>query len=509
MFSTAQVDANRVAVYIRWSTEEQGSGTTLEVQRDACRHFIKSQGWAFRDDLVFVDDGYSGGSLRRPALAALRSAVGGGQVCAVVVYKLDRLSRNLMDCVNLVRQEWSGVALFSTMERFDTQSSIGQMVFNILVSFAEFERNLIRERTMSGKRKRREQGRNPGMQYPYGYRKGVDGGFAIAPAEGEVVRQVFAEYLSGSGLTAISDRLNRQGISAPRGGLWRRATLRLMLQNPIYAGHLPGGYYSYDQGRQKRGKAPAFLLRGAVPPLIRQSDFDRAQSIREDRAEQKRSPDRSSDYLLTTILRCAKCGGPMSGQNGSDGRRYYRCANQKDLKTCDSGIIPKALIEQEVLRAVRDRLSPENLRTHIRSLEEHREQHIAGRRSVVEQLSGRLADLQMRREKVDLDYLTGAMEARQHGRLMDRLEAEISSVVDQLERARAACTEAEQSSVDLARLLALAGQIEDLAAQDPMTIRSILRQLVASLTVYRERGRHACAPIDLTIAHNVEFLTRT
>lgn len=510
MFSAAQVDANRVAVYIRWSTEEQSSGTTLEVQRDACVHFIRSQGWSYRKDLVYVDDGYSGGSLERPAITRLRSDVTAGKVSAVVVYKLDRLSRNLMDCVNLVRQEWSKVALFSTMERFDTQSSIGQMVFNILVSFAEFERNVIRERTMSGKRKRREQGRNPGMAYPYGYRKGPDGGFEIHPEQAEVVRRIFAQYLARTGHQMISDQLNRQAILSPRGQMWRKASIKLILQNPIYAGHLPGGYYTYDEGKQKRGKSPSFLLRGAVPPIVSQSDFDRVQALSVERARSKASPDRNSDYILTSILRCAKCGGPMCGQNGSDGRRYYRCTNQKDLKTCDSGIIPKSVIEQEVLQAVRLNLSPENLRTHVRKIEAHRDQQIAERRKAVEQLTERVADLQKKRDKLDADYLSGDMDARQHGRLVDRLEADTLAVAEQLQNARIALNDAEHSSVDLERLSALADQLENLAAQDPMTIRGILRQLIANLTVHRDklRGRYVSAPIAIHVEHNVKFLAQ-
>jgi site-specific DNA recombinase len=346
------------------------------------------------------------------------------------------------------------------------------------------------------------------MQYPYGYRKGANGGFEIVPEQAEIVRQVFAEYLAGTGLTVICDRLNGLGVGAPRGGLWRRATLRLMLQNPIYAGHLPGGYYTYEQGKQKRGKAPTFLLRGAIPPLISQGDFDRAQNVREGRAEGKLSPDRNSDYLLTTILRCGKCGGPMSGQNGSGGRRYYRCINQKDTKSCDSGIIPKDLVEQEVLKAVRQRLSPESLRDHIQRIEAHREQQINDRRRAVEQLAERLADLHKKRDKLDADYLSGDMDAKQHGRLVERVEADTAALIEQLQQAKESYNEAERSSVDIGRLTALADQLENLAAQDPMTIRSILRQLLASLVVYRDkgRGREVWEPIELEIQHNVEFL---
>ncbi|HWI66482.1 MAG TPA: recombinase family protein [Symbiobacteriaceae bacterium] len=511
MLTTAQIDPNRVAVYIRWSTDEQTQGTTLAVQREACQHFLKSQGWHFREELVYVDDGYSGGNMDRPGLAALRAAVKSGSVAAVVVYKLDRLSRNLLDCVTLVRQEWAGAALFSTMERFDTQSSIGQMVFNILVSFAEFERNVIRERTMSGKRKRWEQGRNSGFKYAYGYRKSADGGFEVDPGPAEVVRGIFAQYLQGAGCAAIRDRLNRTGVPSPGGGQWRVCTLALMLKNPIYAGHLAAGYYQYEGGRQKRGKAPARLLPGVVPPLITQAMFDRVQALRAAKAGTGIAPQRESDYILSTLLRCARCGGPMVGHNGSgaERRRYYRCVNGKEFGRCESGAIPKAEIEETVMGEVKERFSPRHLRTQLAEMERRRMAAIAARRGVVDQLAARAGDLRRRREKLDADYLGGDLDAKQYGRLSGRLDADLEAAERQLAAARNAQAEVEQSTVDLERLGTLIGKLDGLAELEPMEIRRILRELLASILAFRPKakGRYNKTPIEVLIEHNVEFLT--
>ncbi|HLN62292.1 MAG TPA: recombinase family protein, partial [Symbiobacteriaceae bacterium] len=194
----------KVAAYIRWSTDEQGQGTTLAIQRERVELFIRSQGWSLAEDRVFVDDGYSGSTLDRPAMRLLREAVRAGEVDCVVVYKLDRLSRSLLDTVTLVRREWQErCTLYSATENFDTCSPVGQMVFNLLVSFAEFERNLIRERTLSGKRKRAQQGRNAGQRYAYGYRRGDDGGWVLDSVDetgglagpAAVVRQIFSRYM--------------------------------------------------------------------------------------------------------------------------------------------------------------------------------------------------------------------------------------------------------------------------------------------------------------------------
>ncbi|HWI62706.1 MAG TPA: recombinase family protein, partial [Symbiobacteriaceae bacterium] len=279
-----------MAVYIRWSTEEQGQGTTLEVQQEACEYYCKSQGWNYRSDLVFVDDGYSGATLDRPAMTRLRAAVKEKQIECVVVYKLDRLSRNLLDCVTLVRKEWGeACALYSTKENFDTQSPVGQMVFNILVSFAEFERNVIRDRTQSGKLKRAQQGRNPGQIYPFGYKKGDDGNWAIDGWDEErkcftgraaVVRRIFDMYLSGISARSIADQLRQEGVPSSKGGDWRYNTIGALLQNAAYVGQF---VYGRRRGHKYRTE-PLFSVDKAIPPILTPREWEQIQRLRSERA---------------------------------------------------------------------------------------------------------------------------------------------------------------------------------------------------------------------------------
>ncbi|HLN63516.1 MAG TPA: recombinase family protein, partial [Symbiobacteriaceae bacterium] len=213
------VDPQKVAIYIRWSTEDQGEGTTLEVQREGCTHYVLSQGWSVRPDLVFVDDGYSGGTLDRPALNRLRRLAAAGEVDCVVVFKLDRLSRSVVDTVNLVLREWEHKCqLRSAREAIDTGSHAGRMFFYTLVSFAEWERSTIRERTFAGRVRRAQEGRNPGRTLPYGYAPGGrPGEVALVAHEAETVRRIFARYIAGASVRAIAAALNTEGRPAPRG----------------------------------------------------------------------------------------------------------------------------------------------------------------------------------------------------------------------------------------------------------------------------------------------------
>jgi site-specific DNA recombinase len=115
------ITPDKVAIYIRWSTEDQGQGHTLEIQRESCRYFCLSQGWAPRVEQIYIDEGYSGANLERPALTRLRQAVTARLIDCVVVYKLDRLSRNIKDIINLALDEWEGLCCVrSTQEPVET-----------------------------------------------------------------------------------------------------------------------------------------------------------------------------------------------------------------------------------------------------------------------------------------------------------------------------------------------------------------------------------------------------
>jgi len=507
MFGSSQVVPDKVAIYIRWSTDEQTQGTTLEVQRDACKHFVLSQGWAYREDMVFVDEGYSGASLDRPAITALRKAVARGDVAAVVVYKLDRLSRNLLDCVTLVRREWASTALFSTTEHFDTHSPLGQMVFNLLVSFAEFERNVIRERTMSGKRKRLEQGRNSGFPYPYGYRKSAEGGFEIDPEQAIVVERMFREYVNGTGLAGVVDSLNRDGIPAPKGGKWRVCTVSLILRNPFYAGHYAPGH-ARTQAEKKRRPAAEVYIQNALPAIISQELFDSAQDVRKERIHPGWPVRKDSDYILSTVLKCARCGGPMVGHANQDGRRYYRCCNAKDFRTCDNGGVPKDEVEQRVLVEVRQAYSPSHLMAQLGRLQVAQKLEIARCKRAVAVCEAKVREFKPRRERLDADYLAGVIDGTMYGRLVERLEEEGRSLGRELQVAERELRMVQHLPVEQERLAELAAQIDGLLELSPDQVREVLRSLFASVTAYRakKRGRWNPEPVELTFEHNVKAL---
>lgn len=233
--------SRNAAVYIRWSTDDQGDGTTKEVQLEACRNFILSQGWAFREDLVFIDDGYTGFNLDRPALEQLRRLVLEGAVDCVVVYKLDRLSRNLADAVYLVRDEWADICqVRSVTETFDTTTDIGTAFFGVLATFAEIERSSIADRMLSGLATAVQNGETYPNQRPYGYRadRSAPAKTAPDPEEAPTLRRIFEAARDGVSLTRLATQLNREGVPSPRGKHWTHCTIQRIIRNPVYKGYI-------------------------------------------------------------------------------------------------------------------------------------------------------------------------------------------------------------------------------------------------------------------------------
>lgn len=520
MLGQSHIDPKKVAVYVRWSTDEQESGTTLEVQTESCQYFIMSQGWHFNPDLVFVDDGYSGGSTDRPALNRLRQMVEAGEIEAVVVYKLDRLSRRVVDCVKLVREEWAGrCSLFSTAERFDTESPVGKMIFNILISFAEFERDVIRERTQSGKKKRAQQGRNAGHKYIYGYKRGEDGGYEIDGRDPEtgtftgpaaIARRIFEEYLSGQGTVQIAAQLTADSIPSPLGAeVWRPSTVARILDNPAYAGTYRYGLSTYRMGEERRRlDEPTYVVDGAIPALIASEEYERVRRLREERKD--RNPRQlGSLYLLSGLARCARCGNPVNGKQGSD-KRYYSCLGRLTLKTCDCALIGAPLLEQKVLEAVKAQVSGDRIRQQVEQIQQQIQADVAAREHALAALEAEAAALEKRVAKLEDDYFKGDLDGKAYGRLTERVESERARVEERLREARRALSEAKSVTVDVAHLQSLARRLDVWETLPPESLKQVLQDLVAAIHVYQEKSsapKGVRNPNELQIA--ISFRTDT
>jgi DNA invertase Pin-like site-specific DNA recombinase/ribosomal protein L34E len=350
----------RAAIYLRQSVAEQTltGFTSLDAQRDACAHYIQSQagqGWEVLPQ-DYGDAGFSGGNIERPGLKRLLEDIDRGLVDKVVVYKVDRLSRSLVDFARLMeRFDRRKVGFASVSQSFDTSTSMGRLILNLLLSFGQFERELIGERTRDKVAAARKRGKWTGGTVIYGYRLDLEKhGLVIVPEEAEVVRLAFDLYAQSRSTLAVSERLNvlghirqRQGKESGQaigGRPWDKVSVHRLLRNPLYAGLMRQGDDLHEAEHE-----------GIIPREV----FERVQRMLNDRSA-GRPPRRSrkSEYLLAGILRCGSCGGAMTSSlsRGGNGRmyRYYRCSRSaKTGERCPGGHLSAAAIEAAVVREVR------------------------------------------------------------------------------------------------------------------------------------------------------------
>ena len=242
----------RCAIYTRKSTEHNLDleFNSLDAQREACEAYIKSQaheGWRLVPD-SYDDGGVSGASLDRPALQTLLADVRAGKITTVVVYKVDRLTRSLADFAKLVELfDQFGVSFVSITQSFNTTSSMGRLTLNVLLSFAQFEREVIGERVRDKIAASKRKGMWVGGPVPLGYRS-IDKKLVVVPEEAETVRTIFTRYLAVGSMGALIEELDRRGIRTKangcpagrqRGGMrFGTGSLGYLLKNRLFIGEV-------------------------------------------------------------------------------------------------------------------------------------------------------------------------------------------------------------------------------------------------------------------------------
>ncbi|MDT3417000.1 site-specific DNA recombinase [Brevibacillus aydinogluensis] len=335
---TTEMMSRYIALYCRVSTDEQArEGVSLEEQQERLQAYCRAMGWS--DEVVlFVDNGFSAKSTERPQLQKLLKEIEAGNVAKVMVTKLDRLSRRLLDLLKLIDlfQEHQ-VSFISISESFDTNTPSGRLTLQVLGAVAEFERERIRERVLENMFHAAHQGRWL-TQSPYGYRL-ENKELVIDEKEAEVVKRVYDLFLEkGLGFYSIAKILNEEGIPSKQNKEWSIRSIKLMLMNPAYKGTLV--WNRRDSSKKKRSLKDDeewIVVEDCLPVIIDKSTWDSVQ------VKLHKSPipprAKTSPHLLGGLLKCGNCGSGMSiGWSGSPKNRYrvYRCSANKNKGTCTS-----------------------------------------------------------------------------------------------------------------------------------------------------------------------------
>ena len=360
---TAAPKQIRAAVYCRKSTEH-GLGqefNSIDAQREACEAYVatmKHAGWVCLPE-HYSDGGWSGGNTERPALQRLLGDVEAGNIDAVVVHRIDRLSRSLLDFTQMLTTfERRGVSFASVTQSFDTASSMGRLTMHILSSFSEFERSMISERIRDKISAQRRRGMWCGGRPVLGYevdRSGLSPRLVVNEDEATRVRAIFALYLELGGLMAVVEELRRRGWCAKswttkagtqRGGQpFDKANLHLLLTNPIVAGKIVHKGAVHD---------------GLHEAIINAAVFAKVQSrlAANCRAKSAFGMASATGALLRGLLRCKACDSAMVHtmcKRKSRVYRYYACARgaRHGAASCPSGSLPGAEIERFVIEQVK------------------------------------------------------------------------------------------------------------------------------------------------------------
>lgn len=400
----------RCAIYTRKSTEEglDQAYNSLDAQREACQAYVLSQtgeGWTALPDR-YDDGGFSGGSMERPALQSLLSKIDRGLIDVVVVYKIDRLTRSLADFAKIVeRFEKRNVSFVSVTQAFNTTSSMGRLTLNVLLSFAQFEREVTAERIRDKFSASRKKGIFMGGCPPLGY-DAKDRKLVINEPEAATVRSIFKSYLELASVSKLRAELDAKGITtkswistrgkAMGGGRWYIGSLRHILRNRVYIGEAVHKGTPYS---------------GEHLPIISRELFEQVQmKLDGNRTAHKRKNTIGSSALLTGLI-FDEAGNTMSPSTSRkpNGRSYLYYVSQARLQRRDPDAmrpIPAAAIDEIVCDRLRLIVAVSNSATKVIMKEQAEEPPVPDPHSMRDLVRERVARIEVSVGRVAITFNT-------------------------------------------------------------------------------------------------------
>lgn len=505
-----------------------GKGESIENQIEMCRQYIRVQ---FGDDaadsaLVYEDEGFSGGSLERPKFKRMMADAAKGTFQAIVVYRLDRISRNIGDFAKLIEQfNAMQIDFISIKEQFDTGTPMGRAMMYIASVFSQLERETIAERIRDNMHELAKTGRWLGGNTPTGYRSEsvqtvtVDGRtrkackLRLLPEEGELVKKIYALYAQTDSLSKTEAELLRQGIKTKTGRDFTRFSIKSILQNPVYLladqdayqffvdreadlfspqSDFDGthGILAYNRTDQEKGRATVYLpvnewivTVGQHQGLIPGREWVRVQeSLEQNRSKSYRKP-RSNQALLTGLLFCS-CGSRMypklSKRLNREGQPVYTyvCKRKEHSQgsQCGQKNISGNLLDAAIIEEIKG--LTEDKATFLHQLEKGKQFYTGDRTEYDTKLDGlRKQSADMERKVTALvDSLAELDSAAARNQVAKRIE-ELNSERESL---AAKITELE----GLTAQHSLSGEEFDLLAQ----LLSVFRTTIDLLSVEEKRA---------------------
>lgn len=376
-------DETKVAIYIRVSTHYQVDRESLPMQRsdliNYCKLMLSTDSYE-----VFEDAGYSAKNFERPDFQSMMRRVRMGEFSHILVWKIDRISRNLLDFAGMYAElKDLGVTFVSKNEQFDTSTAIGEAMLKIILIFAELERNMTSERVTATMMSRAAEGKWNGGRVPHGYNYDKETKtFSIDPEQSEAIRLMYSLYMEHRSLLAVSKELNRRGYTTRRGNPWNPVTIQTVLRNPFYYGTMRYNYRcEHTKDWSLRPESDWVVIDDHHPAIVSKDLWDEVGAILSSQARGQpgsgRSYNRGNVHIFAGLTTCGYCGNLMTATKDrarKNGWRpsIYLCAEKRRTQDCPNKYVSDITIGPFVLNYIANVIRAQNsfgVSTSIEALE--------------------------------------------------------------------------------------------------------------------------------------------
>lgn len=335
-----QLSAKKAAIYIRVSTKYQVDKDSLQVQRRELEAYADMV-LGIKDYVIFEDAGYSAKNTDRPDYQRMMDRLRSGEFSHLLVWKIDRISRNLLDFAEMYSElKKLGIAFVSKNEQFDTSNAVGEAMLKIILVFAELERQMTSERVTAVMLSRATNGQWNGGRVPYGYDYDKETRtFSINSQEASIVKKIYLMYDQYRSILYISRFLNQSGLKTRAGNEWTVATVHKILSNPFYTGAYRYNVHCDGKGYEKRSEDNWVTVKNHHQPIISEVDYNRASEVliknRRGGVPTGQTYLRKNIHVFAGLVKCGNCGANMScgpGKPRADGWRasVYGCGKKRN-----------------------------------------------------------------------------------------------------------------------------------------------------------------------------------
>lgn len=353
-----QIEQKRAAIYVRVSTQYQVDRASLPVQRSELVNYAK-YALDIPDFVIFEDAGYSAKNTDRPDYQQMMARIRTGEFSHLLVWKIDRISRNLLDFAAMYSElKQLGVVFVSKNEQFDTSSAMGEAMLKIILVFAELERNMTAERVSAVFLSRANDGIWNGGKVPFGYAYDKQTKtFSILEDEAKTVRLIYALYESYKSLVTVSKALNERGIKTRNGSEWSPTTVHTMLSNPFYSGTYRYNYRNESDPHHHvpKKKEDWILVKNHHPAIVSPEHQAAVELILASKSYGKNQTyQRKNIHAFAGLLTCGYCGSTMAAtidRARADGWRpsVYICSRRRMSNDCQNKYVSDVTLGPFVL----------------------------------------------------------------------------------------------------------------------------------------------------------------